>query len=467
DMDGILEAYVGMFGNWSPDYGVGKDKYFADFFGLYIDRTPDCIPQLEEGEYRRPVRGVVAGNYDNDGDTDIFVPVYGISYSEGWENYLWQNDGTGNFTDVAAAAGVAVEPHGRYGVGLASGASWGDYNNDGYLDLAVANIHGRLAVYRNEADGTFTNMSGENGISQQREWHNPLWLDYDNDGDLDLLGSQWYDFMAFAYMNFGPENLGYFSSRASLIGLNTGDEFFRVDGWGAADYDRDGDMDLAWWGGDPQHRGFHLFRNDLDDESENNSWMVFALVGDGENVNRTAPGSQVRIGFSEHEWSGVRHVETVSADQSMNMHAVHFGLGDHDEFLQVEVRWTGGDVEYWSWDDLGSSVNQWVTLEYGTGSEMAASESRALPPTTATLSAARPNPFNSQTRIEVALPASGHVKLAVYDLLGREVLMLHDGRLPRGSQAFSIRADDLASGIYFVRMNGDHGSQIHKIILMK
>jgi len=373
DGDGFLELYQTTFGNWTPNYSKSADRYFeADGGETWADITATCMPELELYNGQRHSRGVVACDYDNDRDVDIFVPVYGVDGSDpSWKNFLWQNDGSGVFTNVAAEAGVDIEPHGRYGIGLASGASWGDYDNDGDFDLAVANIHGRLAVYRNNGNGGFTNMSDTNGLPiGQREWHNSLWLDYDNDGDLDILGTQWYENRAaVVYENEGPENLGRFHEVTPDQGFEQTEEFKHVDGIAAADIERDGDMDLYFFGGGDEFRGKHLFRNDLDPQSDLNHWLMVGLQGDGVTGNRTALGAKVRLRFSDG-WSGVRQVESTSADGMMNMHTLHFGLAERDTLEEIFVTWPYGACERWSWSELGQPLDEYIELVQGSGSEI-------------------------------------------------------------------------------------------------
>lgn len=107
----------------------------------------------------RAHRGVGAsvGDYDNDGDLDIYVTSSGtVASSAGNQNVLYQNNGNGTFTNVTAAAGVAMN---NTFTGDAFSSAWGDYDLDGDLDLAVAGWLGGNQLFRNNGDGTFTNVT--------------------------------------------------------------------------------------------------------------------------------------------------------------------------------------------------------------------------------------------------------------------------------------------------------------------
>ncbi len=102
-----------------------------------------------------PNRGVTAIDYDNDGDLDLFIPSYFI-HDEVRGNLLYRNDGHFHFTDVATAAGVSEGFHER-------AATWADYDLDGFIDFFISETN---ALYRNNGDGTFTNVTRGSRDSQ-------------------------------------------------------------------------------------------------------------------------------------------------------------------------------------------------------------------------------------------------------------------------------------------------------------
>lgn len=168
--------------------------------------------------------GAAWGDYDNDGDNDIFITTV---YSE--NDMLFKNNGNGSFTSVTVGALVTE-------TGFSEGAAWGDFDNDGDLDLFVAFYNESNVLYSNNGDGTFTQVSS--GLASFTGASGSVsWADINNDGDLDL------------FVGIGNGN--------DLLYINNGDGTFTRDftsviandgapttGNSWADYDGDGDIDL-------------------------------------------------------------------------------------------------------------------------------------------------------------------------------------------------------------------------------
>src|SRR5207244_8205932 len=114
------------------------------------------------------------GDYDNDGFLDLFV-----ANRSGQRNFLYHNNGDGTFTKITAGNIVTD-------LGNSEGCAWGDYDNDGFLDLFVANLGQRNFLYHNNGDGSFT-LIQNSGIGQEVSYSwSGAWADFDTDGQLDL-----------------------------------------------------------------------------------------------------------------------------------------------------------------------------------------------------------------------------------------------------------------------------------------
>ncbi|HMG71568.1 MAG TPA: CRTAC1 family protein [Gemmatimonadaceae bacterium] len=197
--------------------------------------------------------GLAVGDYDNDGREDIyFLNQHGT-------NALYRNRGDGTFEDVSAKAGVAL------GDRISVGATFADYDNDGWSDLFVTSTRGGNVLFHNRGDGTFENVTAKAGVSHVGHSQTPVFFDYDNDGDLDLYltnTAQWttdsFDFTGGNYE--GKASLGALMTspkESNILYRNNGDGTFtdvtgsaglRGLGWAGDvavfDYDEDGFLDL-------------------------------------------------------------------------------------------------------------------------------------------------------------------------------------------------------------------------------
>jgi hypothetical protein len=171
DADGDLDLYLANQSGASDAMWRNDGTTFTDVaaaLGMAGPRRPK-----DEGGV-----GCAVGDYDNDGDFDIFAPNYG-------HNLLYRNNGDRTFTEVGVALGVGVENH-------AVGADWGDYDNDGDLDLSVISYEGpvgaqtpRNALFRNEGATGFVNILSSDHALNAAD-HSTQFVDYDRDGGLDL-----------------------------------------------------------------------------------------------------------------------------------------------------------------------------------------------------------------------------------------------------------------------------------------
>jgi hypothetical protein len=164
--------------------------------------------QTEEKLYLETMgTGVAWLDYDQDGLMDLYFVQSGPTeiYKPGhpMRSALYHNNGDGTFTDVTEKAGVAAENH--YGQGVAVG----DYDNDGYPDLYVTGYHSAI-LYHNNGNGTFTDVTKKTGTGDEGNWStSAAWIDYDQDGYLDLVVTNYIEWSAKNNLWCGEHRPGY------------------------------------------------------------------------------------------------------------------------------------------------------------------------------------------------------------------------------------------------------------------
>ncbi|MFH2056370.1 MAG: FG-GAP-like repeat-containing protein [bacterium] len=217
-----------------PNYHIGpRPDLQAAILQLSVEWTDVTPAVLEMGLDH--TSGAAWGDYDNDGDEDLYVG------NSGSPNYLFRND-SGTFVDVTSG------PLGD--AGFSHGLAWGDYDNDGCLDLYLSRSTVPNVLFHNECDGTFAD-STHSPVDHSGTSTSTAWGDYDNDGDLDI-----YQVDAAGPNKLFNNDGGRFSDVTSGP---EGDAGYGLSGvWG--DYDNDGDLDIYLSNYNGQAN--HLFRND-------------------------------------------------------------------------------------------------------------------------------------------------------------------------------------------------------------
>jgi hypothetical protein len=285
--------------------------------------------------------GMVAGDFDNDGDTDVFVA------NDVAGNFLFLNDGTGRFDEAGLTAGAAynlyAQPTGSMGADCA------DYDNDGWLDLFMTAYQGELPVlYRNLGNGSFEDATAPAGAGagtyQYVNWGVGL-VDFDNDGDRDA-------FVANGHVEDLIEMVDQSTSyhAPNVVLMNTGDGKFvdvshssgdglavKLASRGAAfdDLDNDGDIDVVVLN---SNRESTVLRNDT---TAGRHWVDVCLTGIA--ASRDGVGSRVKVVAGN--LTQVAEVHSGRGYQSHFGSRLHFGLGGRDRVDRIEVHWMGGGVD--------------------------------------------------------------------------------------------------------------------------
>jgi hypothetical protein len=369
-------AWGDFDGDGDPDLVVGFApgpqsvlRLYRNDIGRFVDVTADAGVARDSGAVRQPSWI----DYDGDGDLDLFVAFRDRA------NALFRNDG-GKFTDVAGDVGLADR---RKSVG----AVWFDFDEDGDLDLYLANMDGDAnALYRNDR-GHFTDVAAEHGVAWGGRLPNdstngtvrPCAADVDGDGRLDIVTANygknglflnrghgkfddasatwWIDtdsrYDTCALDDFDNDGrLDLYVNGTVTGGTSYRDYLFRSTGahfedvtpdnvkalqadhgavW--ADFDRDGDVDLALTGSRPD--GMHLImRNDLDPGVARRSLSVSVVDMRGRAL---LPGAEVRVFTAgTHRLLGTRLVDTGSGYDSQSVMPQHFGIAASNT-VDVEV----------------------------------------------------------------------------------------------------------------------------------
>ncbi|MHC4751261.1 MAG: CRTAC1 family protein, partial [Planctomycetota bacterium] len=356
DSDGDLDLYVSNYLEFSYET---HSEHRINNIPVYVG--PGTYPSVPDVMYRNngdgtftdvsetsgvagqgePGMGMVCSDYDSDGDTDIFVA------NDMKGNFLFKNDGTGNFEEVGLITGFAYdlngEEHGSMGVDC------GDYDNDGRLDFYVTSYQGQWAtLYKNLGDDVFEDVTpitgAGTGTLPNVTWGNSL-VDFDNDGLRDI-------FIACGHLQ---DNIELYSDTATyltqnILLMNTGDgKFINVSeksgdglkiklssrGAGFDDLDNDGDIDVVILN---SRREPTILRNDSPSKGH---WLQVCLRG--VKTNRGGVGARVKVVAGD--LTLIDEVHSGRGYQSHYGSRLYFGLGNRERIDRIEVRWIGGGVD--------------------------------------------------------------------------------------------------------------------------
>ncbi len=335
DNDGYLDLFVADY--FSTRF---NHLYHNNGDGTFSDVTT-ATPVLESSS---SISGIW-GDYNNDGLPDLFV-----SNINNENNALFKNKGNGDFEKIST--GAIVNDGGN-----SVGASWGDYNNDGYLDLFVTNAgNNNNFLYRNNGDETFTKITTGAIVNDGGHSHGSAWGDYDNDGDLDLFVSNDNSTYNFLYSNNGD---GTFTKLTNGITEAISSSF----GAAWADYDNDLDIDLFVANRDGQE-------NKLYANSRGRCQNKACLVLVGTNSNYSAIGAKVRLKaniYGQDIWQ-LREIsaQTGGGIGGQNDMKMLIGLGDATTIDSLIIEWPSGYTQVVE----NASVNNCLTITEDQGGKI-------------------------------------------------------------------------------------------------
>ena len=304
--------------------------------GTFTDVTEAANIRDPGGMFLGKGLGVVAADFDADGNPDLYIA------NDDTPNYLFYNRGDGTFAEIAILTGCAYSAEGIAQAGM--GVDAGDYNGDGFLDLFVTNFsYETNTLYRNNGDGTFTDVSYKAQLGEESYLSLGFgtgFFDADNDGHLDLFVANGH---IFPTVEQTTDVLSY--KQSNQLFWNRGDATFAEVGFDNppavsrgtlfGDYDNDGDTDLLV----TQLNGtVTLLRNE---NKARNNWLRLKLMGT--RSNRDGIGTRITLTIGAE--SRTREVRTGSSYLSSNDARVLFGVGQRTTVDQLKIRWQSGVVQ--------------------------------------------------------------------------------------------------------------------------
>ncbi len=342
DNDGYLDLYVGNYIDFDPEY---KYYYAPDGFPgpLAYDSEPDILFHNKGNGTFEDVTatmgitdldgramGVGAADYNADGYVDIYVA------NDHTVNYLWRNDEGKGFTDVGTMSGTGFSQSGEATVSMS--VDFADFNGDGLLDMFISDDT-YCSLYENLGDGIFSDKSYVAGISvpsgQFVGWSSSF-LDYDNDGDVDIFKSNGELKHLYGHEDQMFENIGNGKFRDASVDLSS---YFQDEnvGRGAClgDYDNDGDIDIFIMNLD-NHCKF--IRNN---KGNQNNWITLDLKGS--KSNRDGIGAMVTVSAGGKKQ--VAQKKSTTGYLSQGDPRMHFGLAQNERVDHIEIKWPSGKVQ--------------------------------------------------------------------------------------------------------------------------
>lgn len=436
--DGLLDLYVTNSAAASKNFlyrNLGSGSFAKIDTGLVVNEVDSS-------------RGACWVDIDNDKDVDLFICNENHNI-----NSLFRNDGNGVFTKITNTALTQTQ-------GDWWSASWGDYDNDGWLDVFISNWGSKNALYKNNGGWNFTSINNDTIVNQTGRNAITGWGDVDNDGDLDMYVSQ-------AYGSGSQNNLMYKNMK-----METGTASFqRIDagavtndggwtyGFAWGDYDRDGDLDIFCAKTFNENELNGLFRND---NSNGNKWVEFKC--EGVTTNRSAIGTKIRLKATingQSVWQ-MREVDGQNGYCTQTLEQ-HFGLGNATMIDSLKIEWQSGNTNVYT----NVAVNKFYKAIEGQNNLVGVSNNTTVQPNEFKLNQNFPNPFNPATTISFTLPKKDFAAIKIYDSTGKEVSSLINEVKSAGYYEVSFIGSELSSGVYFYKLITSNYSETKNMILLK
>jgi hypothetical protein len=375
DNDGRLDLFVCQFCEFNRTLSCGIDRDGTHHYCIPRIFKPrpswlfhnngdgtftDVSRESAIGEHLGKAWGVVATDVNNDGRMDIFVTNDTVA------NFLFLNRGGGRFEETGLTADVAYSAEGRARSGM--GVDSADFNQDGWMDLFVANIDQEIfSLYQNNGDATFEDVAMPKGIGMPTRWMSGWGLkffDYDNDGDLDLICSNGFpdDLVEeLSHQITYKQPLLLFQNQGKTfknVSEQSGPVFaktFAARGLAIGDFNNDGAVDVLISINDAPPV---LLRNNVGSQ---NHWLGVRLVGRKSNPDAVGARITYQAGDLKRERMKVGGGSFLSSHDPR----VVLGIGKRPKIDWLEVKWPqpSGTVERIT----NPPIDRYITIVEGTG----------------------------------------------------------------------------------------------------
>lgn len=431
----------GMLTDVLVTYGASWGDYNNDgFLDVFLSNREVTIPNIlykNNGDKTFTIANIEAGipstealsfcsaffDYNNDGYQDLYIANDKIEFP----NELYKNNGDGTFTDVSEISGANISID-------AMSVTIDDYNYDGLMDIFVTNDVPGNVFLKNNGDGTFTDVATETGTTLNSVAWGAVFLDADNDTDLDLYVSCEHSGLVPGYLSSAfYENLGNgtFDIDNSAVPNDLAISYSNAIG----DLNNDGYSDIVV--NNINHANIFLWKNDA---NTSNNWLKVKL--EGTQSNRNGIGSLIEISINGQKQ--YRYTLCGEGYLSQNSGTEIFGVGQRGIIDYVKVKWLSG-VE-----DIIYNVNVNQTLNIIEGSTLSINDNQI-----STVNVF-PNPVNNKLTLQGKTTLSS---IIIYDIIGKEVIGLNPN-----NRSIEIETSSLKAGVYLVNVLTENSSEVFKII---
>ena len=464
DHDGWLDIYIA---NWGRSPSVLNPNPAPKTNVLYRNRGDSTFEETTEAAGVGDdgiAWGAIFFDYDSDTWADLFVA------NDHGPDKLYKNNGDGTFVDVSDQSGIVTEINGR--PTGAMGLCVGDYDNDTDLDFFITNYDADL-LWRNNGDGTFTNVAEAVGVANEGVGWYASFIDYDNDGwrDLYVVNGDIDNSQKTNRNRLYHNRNGQFVDRADALNVSV-DVVGR--GATAGDFDNDGDVDFYV----VNNTSNTLLQNDVNPntgfpEKSRVNWTKFRLQGT--KSNRDGIGTRVTVVTD----SLVQTQELICGTGFLGGDSLEleFGLSSAYRIDAVTLEWPSGIVETYHDLSLPTQNKTLFTFVEG-GTVTVAVEPTGKRSTTwgkvkvAEVLQNYPNPFNPETWIPYRLFESTDVQITIYSQSGEMVRHFNLGRQSHGEKTLywdgkNRVGETVASGIYFYQFRAGDTRSVRKMWLLK